>query len=128
MNLCSTTLGQTITLCRRTNKEGAGGKKGSVVFMKLRQCTGYHVILIHHKKTSAEWGNFQIYPVLRIRITLMWIRIQILHVTLMSIRIRILLVNFTADPDPDSNFHLDAKAQNLEKCSDRLIFHLQTDA
>jgi hypothetical protein len=54
------------------------------------------------------------------------IQIQILLVTLM--RIRILLVTLIPnpdpacpfDPDPDSGFQI--KAQNLEKCSNWLIF------
>jgi hypothetical protein len=52
-------------------------------------------------------------PVLRIRITLMWIQIRILLVILMRIRILPFTLMLIRIRNPDSSFQI--KAQNLEK-------------
>jgi hypothetical protein len=78
------------------------------------------------------------FTLMRIRIlsfTIIRIRIQRLFVTLKRITIMILPFTLIADSDPDPTFHFDAapdpdpilqiiKAQNLENCSNRLIFQI----
>ncbi len=84
--------------------------------------------------TMAQGYSVSMKPVLRIRISLMRMRIRIFLVTLMRIRIRILPFSLMRirNPYPDSRFQV--KAQNLEKVLKQahipyiLACHLQIDA